>query len=415
LAFTTISGASGVTSITGTSGVDTTTIVDLAGPVLVDALASDDIVQISIPAATSISGYTLKGGQGNDTLITVPGSTAVVMLDSFINGNSGNDLIGKGTPGFFTLDNSSVQGGQGNDTVSVDFATLTLINGNKENDSISVFASAQSSSVWGGQGNDVINIAGGTVINSNISGDLGNDVITMAAVTTLIGSEFLGGEGDDAITVGSIAAYGASIDGGAGQDTLAGGAGNDTILGADGNDTLAGEGGKDSLAGGAGNDIIGGGAGNDTLVGGAGNDTLTGGAGVDSLNGNEGVNSFAFATSGETYSADTLLLAAGTVDNITDYKSGDIIAFTGVTGPVEAATSAFGYATWADAVATVSIAAGKSEVVGIGTGTSFTSYLFVNTGAAAGIATGAIQLGAIGQYATATQAQSVTITFAAAV
>jgi len=72
-----------------------------------------------------------------------------------------------------------------------------------------------------------------------------------------------------------------TIDGTAGDDSLAGGSAGDDLSGFGGNDSLNGNDGDDSLSGGTGNDSLYGGKGNDSLVGGAGNDALDGGNGTD--------------------------------------------------------------------------------------------------------------------------------------
>lgn len=403
MAFTTISGASGVTSITGTSGVDTTTIVNLAGPVLVEALGAADTVQISIPSSTSISDYSLKGGDGNDTIISnAIGITGTLLVDSFIAGNAGNDLIGSTSQAF---EGSTVQGGQGNDAIRVGSISTTLVNGNKENDVIELVGTMQSSSVLGGQGADVISINSTSSIGTLIDGSLGGDAITLQNIATFVTSTITGGEGDDSVNADFASnTAGLIIDGGIGNDTLRGGFGNDSLIGAAGNDSISGGNGKD------------------TLLGGEGNDVLFGGAGVDSLSGGLGVNTFVFASAAETFSGASLLASEGVVDAITDYTSASTISFNGIsavspTQTLEDPTSVNGYATWAAAFAAgtgVTIAAGKAELVAIGSGTSFTSYLFVNTAVGAGVATGAIQLGAVGQYATPGQAQSLSITLAPA-
>ncbi len=75
---------------------------------------------------------------------------------------------------------------------------------------------------------------------------------------------------------------GNSLDGGAGDDTLASWGGDSALYGGAGNDVLfAGDGGGDTLEGGTGDDFLQGGAGDDKLVGGAGSDTLVGGDGND--------------------------------------------------------------------------------------------------------------------------------------
>ena len=139
-------------------------------------------------------------------------------------------------------------------------------------------------------------------------------------------------DGNDTVHIGDKI-IAASINGGAGDDTLLGGQGDDTLNGGDGNDTLDGKEGGDLLIGGLGLDSadyrfetadltisidglanekggnaegdnvsldverIVGGSGNDLLIGSdgdnsitgrEGNDTIQGGFGNDSLDGNEG-------------------------------------------------------------------------------------------------------------------------------
>lgn len=73
----------------------------------------------------------------------------------------------------------------------------------------------------------------------------------------------------------------ATINGGAGNDTLPGGFGQDEINGFGGNDSLSGLDGNDTLNGGLGNDTLKGGIGGDILDGGAGGDVMAGGKGED--------------------------------------------------------------------------------------------------------------------------------------
>ena len=137
---------------------------------------------------------------------------------------------------------------------------------------------------------------------SEITGTLGNDVITYTSYTNV---KLIGGGGDDSLTGGSGKDV---LDGGAGADTLAGGHGDDTYLlqagdvvvnEYSGNDTvitsvgytltnrhlenvvltgtsdgdLIGNSNANKLTGNAADNILNGGGGADTLSGGAGNDT----------------------------------------------------------------------------------------------------------------------------------------------
>ena len=130
------------------------------------------------------------------------------------------------------------------------------------------------------------------------------------------GLRILLGDGDDSVTLTSDVP--ASVDAGAGADTVTGGSANETIDGGPGADTLNGGPGLDTLSfasrtvpvsvdlaagttgegdhvvafetvlGGQAGDVLRGSRGSDTLLGGPGADRLLGGAGDDSLDGGRG-------------------------------------------------------------------------------------------------------------------------------
>jgi hypothetical protein len=121
-------------------------------------------------------------------------------------------------------------------------------------------------------GDDRVLVDGAVRLRTTIDGGAGNDTLAGGGVP----SQIFGGSGDD------------SINGGAGNDWLNGGDGNDRIFGGAGADTILGGDGNDIINGGDGNDRIDCGAGNDAANGGAGNDYLNSGAGNDSLSGADG-------------------------------------------------------------------------------------------------------------------------------
>ena len=136
--------------------------------------------------------------------------------------------------------------------------------------------------------------------NNTLTGAAGNDVIS-------------GGNGDDVLNGGRGHDI---LDGGNGNDSLDGGIGNDDLSGGNGNDTLLGGAGNDSLSGGNGNDHLAAASGNDALSGGNGDDWLGGGSGDDTLTGGNGSDAFVF---GANFGHDV----------VTDFRSGDHIAFQG--------------------------------------------------------------------------------------
>lgn len=229
------------------------------GQVFLDA--GDDIFDYSNLVSSGIN-----GGDGNDTIMAGELTTST---SSSINGNGGNDIIGV----FGSMGNTGVYGGQGNDSITIitgAFILGSVINGNKGADSITINTNGSAATSWsgtevrGGADNDIINVIGTGRANLNLFGDLGNDLITVAA------------------------GYRGSI-------TAAGGEGRDQITGGDGADSLFGNEDNDSLNGGLGNDVLDGGANADVLNGGAGLDTLIGGAGSDTFVFNNNVDTTAIA------------------------------------------------------------------------------------------------------------------------
>ena len=239
----------------------------------------------------------ISAGIGNDTLYGQGGN------DTISGGDGGDTIYGDDGPYSATTDgNDHLDGGAGNDTIYGDGGDDTIL---------------------GGAGNDSLN--GGSGANYIDGGD-GNDSITGDGDPTNTADNLpdvlIGGSGDDYIS----AAYGDTVDGGTGTDTLGfsglgattgitadfsqltnggtltiGGATIsgieyvDGIGGSNYDDTLVagatsiangylyiyGYAGNDTLTGSSGNDNIDGGDGDDTLIGGPGQDILIGGSGTD--------------------------------------------------------------------------------------------------------------------------------------
>jgi Ca2+-binding RTX toxin-like protein len=128
------------------------------------------------------------------------------------------------------------------------------------------------------------------------------------------GSGTTGTEGDDTLQGGSgadlILGLGSndSVDGLAGDDLLSGDAGADTVHGGDGADKITGGDDADLLFGDAGPDQLWGQGGDDALQGGDGNDELNGGDGADLLVGGHG---------------DDVLASGGTGDKTYTFEQGD--------------------------------------------------------------------------------------------
>ena len=144
----------------------------------------------------------------------------------------------------------------------------------------------------------VLGLAG----DDSITGNLANDTLDGGAGNDLLD----GGAGDDVILVGAPGSGFDILIGGAGIDTVLGSSGDDVIgvrgsAAVSGIETIDGAGGIDRIQGSAGNDVIDlrpvtvvgiasidGGAGADTIFGSAAADILVGGAGNDRLDGGAG-------------------------------------------------------------------------------------------------------------------------------
>ena len=125
----------------------------------------------------------------------------------------------------------------------------------------------------GGSGNDTIKLLPGQLLSKDSDG---SDVVTDVPFTAPATID--GGAGDDTIVTGG---GGDSLTGGDGNDSIDAGAGDDTVSGNNNDDQIDGGPGQDVLNGNSGNDRISGGAGADEVLGGAGDDTLDGGIGAD--------------------------------------------------------------------------------------------------------------------------------------
>jgi len=392
LAFSTIQGSGAAPdSFVGTSGVDSILLQNVRKSVFLGAQADNDVIEF-LSFTDLVSGYTLKGGQGNDTITAVGGfEFGTNISNSLINGNAGDDLID-----LSLVSSSSVFGGQGNDRFFADLRN-SLLNGNAGTDTINVF-SAVASSVFGGQGRDNVNVSG-NLTDTVVQGDKDNDTITVNG--TFLNTTINGNDGNDLINITATTFTNSTIFGGEGGDGIDASAAGVAVY-------LSGDAGNDSLTGGLGADVIEGGDGIDTLIGGAGNDTITGGDGNDTLAGGAGKDTFLY-----TSVAQTGTVATGVIDIITDFTSAtegviqDTIQGFGLAGVqgVNYLEGAGGttYATALAAANTAFAAFGTNTqyfLASYGADVAFNAVLFIDLGST-GTAQGAIQ---IGSYADAVDA-----------
>ena len=389
MAFTTIPGSGGndVTSLIGTSGVDTALIQGLNERVFVNGLGDFDVIDF-LSSTNLVSDFTIQGGDGNDAIRSI-GTNAV---RSLFNGNDGADII--------TIDaitQGSVFGGQGADLISLSTLSNVILNGNQGADLINLFVGASSSSLFGGKDNDQF-LLGGDFTFADIRGDNGNDQIQLFTNSSLNNSTINGNAGNDVIRLlGSV-----SMDGT--NSTIYGGAGDDVI------DAVANSL-SSILAGSNGNDSITGGSSADSLFGGDGNDLIVGSNGADRMRGDAGADSFAYAA-GSGGQAQTGNVLTGVIDRILDFTSGvDLISGLGVSGSGQFDSFLGGFATYADARVGVanqlSLDGDDYVVTAYGSGSAWTAVLFLdilNPALDPFTPLGAIQIGTTGQYASQAQA-----------
>ncbi len=220
-----------------------------------------------------LTGATINGGDGNDTLIGGP-------LANTINGGNGNNVITGGAGNDTLLSGTGsdkISGLAGNDQIDAGLGTDNVLGGDGNDD---IHGGAGRDTLDGGAGNDCLH---GDADNDKLLGGAGTDTLRGG-----LGDDSLdGGTGDD-VLLGENGKD--TLLGGLGADILLGGIGDDSLNGngsaitiGDGNDTLLGGLGRDNLKGGTGNDILSGDEDNDTLAGEGGTDTLFGGPGTDSL------------------------------------------------------------------------------------------------------------------------------------
>ena len=208
----------------------------------------------------------IYGGSGNDNIYTGSGICQV-------NGGSGQDYISidqRAATIALSFDAVAAAGGLGADLGDgSNFKNVERfwVGTGSGDDSLSAGAGLKGSNVWfAGDGNDRLTV--------DLSSEA--DIVTLGSTrgTGVIGI----GQNNYGRYVTSIAFD--SVE----SFNVSGGLGDDVLSGASGDDTLNGNGGKDNLYGEGGNDTLSGGAQDDTINTGTGIDHVDGGAGRDQAN-----------------------------------------------------------------------------------------------------------------------------------
>jgi Ca2+-binding RTX toxin-like protein len=205
-------------------------------------------------------------------------------LDFYANGEADTSGYGEGRR---YLDSIAITtNNQGHDSFNVELqgetaagelvtATATDASGNTSEFCGAFIATGKGSLITGGgPGEDTIELFPDP--------DGNPDTVTVIVNDVNLGSFLVEGEifawglaGDDQIVLDPAILLDSNLDGGKGNDMVQGGGGDDEIAGGEGDDDLNGGAGDDALDGGAGNDDVDGGQGSDTIETGDGNDTVT--------------------------------------------------------------------------------------------------------------------------------------------
>jgi Ca2+-binding RTX toxin-like protein len=317
-----LNGGLGVDTLTGGAGDDMYFIANTASAVIENAGEGYDWVQVMLTAAGT---YVLADNVENATATASAATIAVNLtgneLDNMLVGNAAaNTLIG----------------GAGNDTLHGGAAGNDKLLGGSGDDFYYVGEAGDVVTELANEGNDTVQTTlTSYVLSANVEHLTYTGTAAFRATGNLLDNDIIAGHG------------GATLDGGAGNDTLTSGSGNDSLQGGLGDDFLFSGDGRDTIDGGAGTDLVlvpgnlsdytitrpnltdtvltraGGNVltlrnvekalfndgertieqlhfnvasvGNDKLSGTAGNDVLNGGLGIDTLTGGAGDDTYVVA------------------------------------------------------------------------------------------------------------------------
>jgi Ca2+-binding RTX toxin-like protein len=281
---TTIAGGDGNDTLAGGKGIET--LLGGDGNDSIDGNGGDDLALLGAGDDTFVwdpgdGSDTLEGEAGTDTMV-FNGAAGPEQVELSANGNR---LEFFRDPGRITMDTAGVERVDFNALGGADLVTVNDLSGTDVKTVNTDLASALGGNTGDGQtdqvivngtnGNDTINLT------ADASGVAVSGLAALVAIQHQEPSDKLdvnGRGGNDAISAAALAAQAITLtlDGGAGDDTIAGGQGIETLLGSEGNDSIDGNGGND-LA------LLG--AGEDTFVWdpGDGSDTIEGEDGADRM------------------------------------------------------------------------------------------------------------------------------------
>jgi len=264
-------------SINGTNWTDATSYTFAAGSTAVYVRTP-----VKVDNATDANGdpTNVEGQETFDLVATVTSGATYIGNGTTPVRGTGTIIDGTSSNPYVWIDDLTVHEGDSAITATAP-AVLTISRSRAGTAGTVIYSTADrrqiaidvAATVDGGAGNDTIHASD---LGDNVFGGTGNDTINGGRLDDWL----LGGDGADTLNAGSAATNTLGGDG----NYLDGGTGDDELYGREGSDWLEGGDGLDKLTGDAGDDILTGGAGaGDDLKGGAGSDQylLRSGDGAD--------------------------------------------------------------------------------------------------------------------------------------
>ena len=328
------SNATGSVEVTLGTGDDTIYVEGLNSQGSIDLGSGSDSFNV---LDNSISGFTLQGGDGTDTITLSENANAV---DSFFeNVTSVEKVVFNGVNSDLTLGayaqaagitNIAANGATGTDVdISGMSSDVVITSGSGSN---IITAGSGANNISTGADDDTIKFTSSNfTLADTVAGGAGTNTIQVTTTAVVVDADFtnvtqiqklvLAGTGSQDIDLGTLADAAGIVN----ITASAGTASDINVSAMTNNVTIVSGAGGDLVTAGSGNDGVSTGSGNDTLIGGAGADSLTGGAGDDKFTGGAGADKFT---------------ADGGADSITDFGTGGVDKVDITAGSLAATVSA---------------------------------------------------------------------------
>jgi len=266
----------------GTDNADLISSLGLLSGGRISARDGNDLINLDLQGLGFSNGTLINGNKGSDTISFLNSYSYATISRSSIEGGAGSDYMYI-AGNFVASDQTYIRGGLGNDYIDIGDIRESFVNGNQDNDVITLLSGylSQNSSIVGGIGADTINIQRSSILRDSVlRGNNDNDTVLISG--RIDNSVILGDDGNDKI----VFDYHATFDS---DNTIFtyGGQGDDTICleEATYSDQVT-----VSLYGDQGNDLL------KASLENTGSNNFTGGSGADVMIGGGGYNSYYFFT-----------------------------------------------------------------------------------------------------------------------